>query len=275
MSTLGHWAPAIYTLLLWWFTTGLILWLDRLGGAPRRWSVIGAGALAVASLWCLYATRDASTRLDAYLAFTAAMLVWGFIELTFLTGLVTGPRRSPCPAGATGWPRLRAALGALLYHELALLAAAGAIYVLVGAGGMGFQAFAALWLMRQSAKLNLYFGVRNPGEQFLPDPLAYLASYFRHRPMNLLFPWSVLALSVAAGWLILQLVGMTPSEPRATQLALLTTLIALGLLEHWFLVLPIRVEALWQWSLQPRGRRRDRLRVDPMRALPAPQRGAS
>lgn len=273
MSSLGHWTPVVYMLLLWWFTTGLILWLDRLGPAARRWSLIGAALLAVASYWAVYATRGQASRADAYVAFTAATLIWGFIELSFLTGLVTGPRRSACPPAARGWARFRAALAALLYHELALLAAGAALFALVGARGLGFQAFAALWLMRQSAKLNLYLGVRNPGEQFLPDQLAYLASYFRHRPMNLLFPWSVLALSLAAASLWLELLNMAPAEPAATQTALLTALVVLGLLEHWFLVLPIRIEALWRWSLRPR-ERQQRL-VDPLRAMPAPTRGAS
>ncbi|MEZ5459410.1 MAG: putative photosynthetic complex assembly protein PuhE [Steroidobacteraceae bacterium] len=271
MSGVGHWAPVIYLLLLWWFTTGLILWLDRRGATTRRWSLIVASALAVASLWASHATRDQASVTEAYVAFTSAVLVWGLIELAFLTGTVTGPRRLACPEGAEGWPRFKAAVGVLLYHEIALLFAALTLYLLVGVDGVAFQAFAALWIMRQSAKLNLFLGVRNPGEQFLPERLAYLASYFRRRSMNLLFPWSVLFLSIAAGLLGTRLMGMAPSEPAATQLVLLTTLVVLGLIEHWFLVLPIRVDALWAWSL--RSQRRTPLRVDSLRALPGPRRG--
>ena len=45
--------------------------------------------------------------------------------------------------------------------------------------------------MRESAKLNLFLGVRNLSEEFLPAHLAYLQSYFRRRSMNMLFPFSV------------------------------------------------------------------------------------
>jgi putative photosynthetic complex assembly protein 2 len=270
VSGLGHWGPAAYIVLLWWFTTGLILWLDRRGPLTRRWSLLVAAALAIGSFWALHATRGQVDPFDAYVAFTAAILVWGLIELSFLTGTVTGPRRSACPEGARGWQRFKAAVAVLLYHELALLAAALALYLLVGADGIGFQAFAALWLMRQSAKLNLFLGVRNPGEQFLPEQLAYLASYFRRRSMNLLFPWSVLALSVVAGFMIMQLAAMAPTDPAATRMALLTTLVVLGLLEHWFLVLPVNIDGLWGWSMGPRVR--EPLRVDSLRALPGPTR---
>lgn len=272
LNSLGHLAPILYMLFLWWFTTGLILWLDRLGPAARRWSIAGAGILALASLWLLAGTAAQASRADAYIAFTAATLIWGFVELTFLSGVVTGPRRRPCPPGARGLQRFLAALAALLYHELALLLAGLVVLAIVGAQGIGFQAYAALWIMRQSAKLNLFLGVRNPGEQFLPPQLEYLSSYFRKRPMNLLFPWSVLVLSAAAAWLIAELLRLPPAEPAATRLALLASLVVLGLLEHWFLVLPINIEALWRWSLRRRGRDRDAQRVDPLRALPAPSR---
>ena len=35
--------------------------------------------------------------------------------------------------------------------------------------------------------------------------------------------------------------------------ALLTCLCLLTLLEHWFMVLPLRFERLWQWALGSRG----------------------
>ena len=52
--------------------------------------------------------------------------------------------------------------------------------------------------MRLSAKFNLFLGVRNRGEEFLPPHLLYLASYFRRRKINALLPLSVLAGTVVA-----------------------------------------------------------------------------
>ena len=38
--------------------------------------------------------------------------------------------------------------------------------------------------MRQSAKLNVFLGVRNLNADFLPDHLKYLQTYFVRAPMN-------------------------------------------------------------------------------------------
>lgn len=270
MSWAAAWAPVAYTLLLWWFTTAVILLLDGLSPSSYRWSLGGSALLAALSLGALHYTAEQQTASDAYVAFTSALLIWGFVELAFLTGVLTGPRRFECPPGARGGQRLRAALAAILHHELALLAAGLAIALVSGFDHIGFWTFSALWLMRQSAKLNLYLGVRNTGEQLLPPHLGYIASYFRRRPMNLLFPWSILALTAAAAVLMAAALGTAGPSNERTSLTLLSALVGLGLLEHWFLVLPVDVDALWRWSIG--ARRKQPQRVDSLRAIAAPTR---
>ena len=81
----------------------------------------GATVLLGLALVGLAATRDDTRVTGAYLAFTCALLVWAWQEVAFLLGYVTGPRRSACPAGCTGWRRAGFALQTLLHHELALL----------------------------------------------------------------------------------------------------------------------------------------------------------
>jgi putative photosynthetic complex assembly protein 2 len=105
--------------------------------------------------------------------------------------------------------------------------------------------------MRGSAKLNLHLGVRNLGEAFLPDRLRYLSSFFRRRPMNLLFPVSV----VAGSWLAIEFAARAlgaDTDHAAVGHAMLATLCALAMLEHWLMVLPLPPEALWRWSLEGR-----------------------
>ena len=46
--------------------------------------------------------------------------------------------------------------------------------------------------------MNVFLGVRNLNESFLPEHLRYLHSYFRSRPINALFPSAVLASTAAA-----------------------------------------------------------------------------
>jgi putative photosynthetic complex assembly protein 2 len=118
-----------------------------------------------------------------------------------------------------------------------------------GANQVGVWTYAILWGMRVSAKLNLFLGVRNLNESFLPVHLRYLGSFFRIRDMNLLFP-----LSVTAG-LILSVVlvqrAASPDPFTATALTFAATMMVLGVVEHWAMILPVPFAALWQWVQRP------------------------
>jgi putative photosynthetic complex assembly protein 2 len=245
-------APVLYALFVWWFSTGLILFLD---GLPRRTfpRTMGvATALLVAGLATLYAVRGDGSAFGAYAAFTAALAVWGWNEIAFLTGWLTGPRRSECAPNLRGFARFVQAARMILWHEFAI--AAGFLLVLaVGWGGenaVGRNVYLVLWAMRLSAKLNIFLGVPNPPLAFLPERLRYLASGFRTRAMNALFPISITA-STAVCALLGAWTYHATSEGAAIGHALVATLMALAVLEHWFLVLPLPSERLWAWGFQP------------------------
>ena len=114
-----------------------------------------------------------------------------------------------------------------------------------------WMAVAILWLMRESAKLNLFLGVRNLSDELLPPHLLYLRGFFRQRPMNFLFPFSITACGVLLTILVQRTLAPGASDYSVTASALLAALTALGLLEHWMLVLPFRPAALWRWSSRP------------------------
>jgi putative photosynthetic complex assembly protein 2 len=247
-------APIGFTLFVWWFGTGAILYLVGLPPRTHRWGLAAGGMLLAGGLWGLWATRGAATVAGAYLAFASAIAVWSWLEIAFLLGWITGPHRLPCPPGARGWPRLKAALAAVWHHELALLALL-ALVAAIGWGAanpVGAWAFAILAAMRVSAKLNLFLGVRNLGAEWLPPHLAYLGSHFRRAPLNPLFPVSVLAATVAACSLWQAALGAPAGTAAAVGLTLLACLLSLGLVEHWFMVLPLPTQALWQWGLRSR-----------------------
>ncbi len=246
--------PAIFALLVWWISTGLILFLDGLPRHTYRWSLTAAGTLCVAAVVGAVQLGDDSSVAGAYLGFAAGIAIWGFIEISFLMGVITGPLRTACPSGSSHWRRAGLALGAILYHELAIAVIAAVLVMLTWncANRTAMWTFVALWGMRQSAKLNLFLGVRNLSEEFFPDHLRYMQTYFRRAPMNLLFPVSITALTVA-GVLLVRATAAAPASGYAeVSLSLLATLVWLGTLEHWFLVLPVPVEALWRWSLKAR-----------------------
>jgi putative photosynthetic complex assembly protein 2 len=250
--------PVLFALFVWWFSTGVILYLD---GLPRRtfgWSMAGATGLLAAALYGLAIGSGDASVAGAYLAFTCGVLIWGWHEISFLMGFVTGPRTHACPDGCAGWRHFGHGVQAILYHELAILATAAVVVGLTwgGANQVGTWTFMILWGMRLSAKLNLFFGVPNLHHEFLPEHLQYLRSFLNKRPMNLLFPVSVTGSSLIA---LVVVQGAVAHHASAFQTAgglLLATLLALAILEHWFLALPLPDAALWRWAMGSRNRTR-------------------
>ena len=246
--------PVLYALFIWWFSTGLILYLDGLPGRTFRWSMLGATLLLVIGLHGLVVTSSDASVTGAYLAFTSGLLIWGWHEASFLMGLVTGPRKAPCTPGATGWQRFVQGTQAVLYHELAILLTAVLMVALTW--GMPNQiatwTFLLLWAMRLSAKLNVFLGVPNLSEEFLPAHLDYLKSFIARRPMNLLFPVSVMGSTVLVVLLVLEAVAAESGSFELDGFILLAALAGLALIEHWFLVLPLPDAALWSWAMRSR-----------------------
>ena len=245
-------APALYALFAWWFSTGAIILLDNL---PRRtfpWSVAGATAVLAASLWGLWATRMNTGVAGAYAGFTYGLLAWAWLELTFYTGFITGPRKGRWHADRAGWRHFGHAVMASLWHELAVLAVGALVFGLTAGAPnrAGASLFAVLWWMHQSARLNVFLGVPNIAEQFLPEHLHFLRSFLRRRPMNLLFPVSVSVSTVAAVLLVQHAVAPGVSAATATALVFAATMMVLASAEHWFVVVPLPVDRLWSWSLR-------------------------
>lgn len=257
-------AAILFTVVFWWIGTGAILWLDRLPRATYRWSLIGASAIAAASMYGLVANRANPSPTGAILGFTCALGVWSWHELCFLTGLITGPRTTRCPPEATGWRRFALATSTLIYHEIALLATALLILAISWhqTNQIGAWTFLILLVGRLSAKLNIFLGVPNFTDTFFPDHLLYLASYLRRSPTNALFPLSITAgcaLAGAEAWLALH-PGAAAFE--VIGFSLLFALTSLAVIEHAFMVLPVHDTALWRWALPPSDRNSNHPAVD-------------
>lgn len=245
--------PILFTLFLWWLSTGAILYLDGLHRRTFVWSMAGATALLGVCLWGVAASGAQATAAGAYLAFACGLSVWGWQLVSFYMGYVTGPRRTACPAGMRGWPRFVEAVRTSLYHELTIVFSAAVLVALTRGqpNRIALWTFLVLWWMHQSAKFNVYFGVPNLGEELLPEHLRYLSSFMTRKSMNLLFPVSVTVSTIVAVILAQKAAapGATPCETAG--FTMLATLMALAIAEHWFLVAPLPSNALWQWGVKP------------------------
>jgi putative photosynthetic complex assembly protein 2 len=210
---------------------------------------LGLPLLAL-GIWGLATTLHDQSVTGTYAAFLSALAIWGWIELAFLSGIITGPNTTPCPQHASEPARFLRATGTIAWHELLLIAA---LILIAQASSdatnrIGLWTFAILFFARLSAKLNLFFGVPRIHTEFLPKPLAHLASHFRNARMNWVFPLSVTALTFAAAcWM--ERAYSAPTDAALIGYVLLTALTLLALLEHWFMVLPLPDEKLWRWML--------------------------
>src|SRR5262249_49642886 len=199
---------------------------------------VGAAVLFVASLTGLAASSQVSSAPGAYCVFTCAILLWGAVEISLLAGWITGPRPEPCPPDCARVDRMWFALQAIVYHEFALIMTAALVFAVTlnAPNQLGWWTFAALLVLRQSAKINLFLGVRTLNDELLPAQVDFLRSYFARKPINALFPFSVTLATATAAFLAVAAI-YAPSRFDALAYSLLATLVALGALEHWFMVL--------------------------------------
>lgn len=251
------WLAAGATLFMWWFSTGVILWRVRVadnGTAQDHLNsvIIGLPLLAIGFAAARASLPDLSAN-GIYLAFLAALALWAWIELAFLSGVITGPNRTPCPAFIRPTDRFWRAVGTIAWHELTLIATLTALGLasLHAANPFAFGTFALLFIARVFAKLNLFLGVPRINTHFLPRPLAHLASYFRIGRITAFFPISISALTVGSALLLERAINVT-HPGMSVGYALLTCLCLLALLEHWFMVLPLPDEKLWRWMIPAR-----------------------
>ncbi|MCF6446005.1 putative photosynthetic complex assembly protein PuhE [Nereida sp. MMG025] len=249
------WIATLAALFLWWFSTGAILMVvkraDRAGGQAHRCAVLWGLPFLVLGAAGFYTSLSDASVAGPYIGFLSALAIWGWIELAFLTGTITGPNTHVLPEkGVAEWERFIRAWGTVAYHEM-LLTAVLFILIFTAQGAenqFGLWSYIVLYFARISAKLNLFLGVPKINTEFLPNPLAHLPSHFRHARLNWLFPFSVTALTFAvACWLERLYAVSTPSQTAG--FALLTAITALALLEHWLMVLPLPDEKLWRWML--------------------------
>lgn len=266
--------PFVFVTFVWWLSTGLIIILDR-RAVSTRVMLFGSGLLAAGSLYCLTHITLLETTTAAYSAFVCAIFIWGWVEVSFLSGWITGPRKQALLAGTIGKERFNQAVAAVLYHEL-LIVLTGFLIAWISWGQpnrVALWTFLVLWIMRTSAKLNLFLGVRNTGSELLPDRVSYLGSFFRRRKMNWLFPFSILGsligtivllwqaayslqvitsnVATQSAWWWLNQALVTHSQMTqvgVTGLVLVAALLVLAMLEHWFMILPFDANTLLGWS---------------------------
>lgn len=244
---LGAFAVGI---LAWWLATGAVILAARRSVGHPLYLVVPAAALALAGIVLALTTAGGTSVAAVYGAFFAALAIWGFHEVTFLTGHVTGPRRTPLPAGVTGRARFRLAYAAVRDHELVLFFTGLALILLLNGAANPFAwgIYALMWVMRLLTKFNVFLGAPNAISEILPARLSYLTSYFRTDRTH---PFFIVSVTIITGLFTacVYMAATSTTPGMTTGWSLMAAFALLGLIEHLFLILPVRDAALWSWAI--------------------------
>lgn len=236
----------------WWLVTGVIVALQRNEWTKLVAWVVSTG-VAVWATYVVHAQRGVRTASSARQTFLAATAIWMWINVGLYGGWIVGPGHVASTVGHATVFRATEAIAALLWHELlcAVVLFATWLHVRTSPNRLAFAALTTYWAVLQVAKLNIFFGVANPGARFLPPHLQFLLSYYGP-PQNT--GWLPVSFFAAVG--IALICGWNGWQARDAFLrqsrALLAMLIALAALEY--LLLGVRTEApLWEVFLKARG----------------------
>lgn len=246
--------PFIVTVAIWFVATGLIAWADNRERATFSRSLMVGSIAGIAGLVVILLSSLSTHVWAVYLSFIGALMVWGWHELSFLTGASAGPRRGLADPALTGLARFRQAAATVMHHEVALAVTALLLISLSWdvPNQIGATVFVLMFAMRLISKINLFVGVPNASSEMLPEQLVYLKSYFGPSRMTLLLAMSIAAIAAASGWFATLALAAPVGSAQMVGASLLTTLALLGVLEHLFLALPFRDGMLWGWALPQR-----------------------
>jgi putative photosynthetic complex assembly protein 2 len=246
-------AGLLAVVAFWWAATGVTIAMQR-DGLTRAASAVAATLLAAWAVRVLLRARDERTPGSAFRSFAGGALLWGWVSTLFYGGVVRGVPDTGAPAAAGPSLALAGeAIAATLYSDLLSI---GVILLVArltwgSPNRVGLWSLLLFWGAHQTAKLNVFFGVRHAGAEFLPADLAYLERYFGPARNSPLLAVTVAALAALAAWLGYR-AWRAPSPFARTACAMLATLTALALLEHAVLGLEAALP-LWNMFLRARG----------------------
>ena len=237
------------SVLLWWVMTGLALICVHQPAASRKLIFSVSSIVMLFALMGVEINAATHTLLATVIGFAMALVIWAWLELSYLMGYITGPVKHSAPNPMGHSERFTHALGTTIYHELLVVGVVGLVCVL-GAGLPNptiQNTLAVLWLMRWSTKLNLFLGVKHFNSQWLPENMRYITSYLSAGRNSWFSVFSTI-LAAFCTYLLFFWGQMATDPVAALSLFLIAWLASLAVLEHVFLMMPMGETALWRWA---------------------------
>lgn len=242
---------AALVVIFWWMATGLTIAMQRSDGS-RYLSLITTTVLAAVGGFLITGSRHERSPRSARAAFLGASLVWWWSATLFYGGWGVAPHA--LPAGPHGSLALALqAIAATLPIDLVTVAAIALVALAVWRkpNRVALWALLVFWGTLQTAKLNVFFGVRNPGVELLPPALAGLRIFFGPALNSPLLVITIFGIALLTLVLVARarLANSAFVRHGSTMLAIL---LGLAALEHLFLGLSAALP-LWNLFIRVRG----------------------
>jgi len=233
----------------WWLLTGLALLLVHQSQKVAHRGFLVHSILTLAAWVCVPFNAASNSPIAVAGGFLLGLTIWGWLEISYLLGYVNGPNHEIYSGGSSTWRRFKGALATTIYHEATVVASVAflAAISIDQPNRTACYTVSVLCLMRWSAKLNLFFGVRAFNDRWLPDHLHYLTSYLRLGKSSLLLPISAI-LGFLITFQIYELADQSNVASYQLSLNLVASLMLLASIEHVFLLFPVNEAALWRWA---------------------------
>jgi putative photosynthetic complex assembly protein 2 len=94
--------PLVFASMTWFIGTAVVVWLDSRPRETFQNSHRAGGLIALVATAVIAFYGEDSSASAAYIAFAAAVAIWGWHEMGFLMGIVAGPRRPRVEAVSLG-----------------------------------------------------------------------------------------------------------------------------------------------------------------------------
>ena len=245
----------LLTIFLWWFSTGLILYairrVDFSSKINHRSFALYCLPLLIIGIIGFVFTINNLTVQTVYISFISSLCIWGWFEIAFLSGLITGKIKSKCEEGKRGLKRFIFAWKTINHSELALIFVTISLFIIVykEANNFGFLTFAILYIARVCAKINFYLGVPYINFDFFPKPISYMKSLFKISNPSFFWILSVAFLFYLSMINAQNSLSADITYPSSIGYILISSLTFLALFEHLCMVIPFTETRLWSWML--------------------------
>lgn len=218
----------------WWGATGLTLAMQR-SEAASTISLTVTTMLAALGTLLVVNTRDNASVRGARLAFLGSAFVWWWCSTMFYAGFgISTVNESAGPSGsfALALQAIAATLRPDLLGVFALVATCALVWR--SANRVALWSLLVFFGTLQTAKLNVFFGVRNASVEWLPQQLSHLSRFFGPSRNSSLLTVTIIGLASLC-WIFANRARRAPLPFARHANAMIALLLGLAVVEHIFL----------------------------------------